>query len=99
MQLTRGGGQNPAESPDGRTVYYLKGRNDPGLWEVSTEGGEETRAFEAKVDPGHWAEGGRGSDFLIRLLPQTFEALAVVDFDTPRKTQITTLVGRRGAVQ
>ena len=104
VQLTRGGGQNPAESPDGRTVYYLKGRNDPGLWQVSAEGGEETRVFEAGVDPGNWAVTARGIYFLTRQpQPQsqytgqyTFEFF---DFATRQTIQITTLEGPRGTFQ
>ena len=96
VQLTRGGGQNPAESPDGRTVYYLKGRNDTGLLQVSAEGGEETRVFEANVDAGNWAALSPGIYFLTRQLPQTQYALEFFDFATRQTTQITTLDGPRG---
>ena len=99
VQLTRGGGQNPAESPDGRTVYYLKGRNDPGLWQVSAEGGEETRVFEANVDAGNWAEVARGIYFLTRQLPQTSYTLGFFDFAARQTSQITTLEGPRGTFQ
>ena len=92
VQLTRGGGRNPAESTDGRTVYYLKGRNDPGLWQVSAEGGEETRVFEARIDPGNWAVTARGIYFLTRQ-PQFSYALEFFDFATRQTTQIATLEG------
>ena len=98
VQLTRGGGQNPAESTDGRTVYYLKGRNDPGLWQVSAEGGEETRVFEARVDPGNWAVTARGIYFITRQ-PQFLYALEFFDFATRQTTQITTLEGPGGTFQ
>jgi Tol biopolymer transport system component len=96
VQLTRGGGQNPAESPDGRTVYYVKGRSEPGLWQVSTEGGEETRVFEANVDPGNWAAVARGIYFLTRQPSQTPYTLEFFDFATRQVTQITTLEGTKG---
>jgi eukaryotic-like serine/threonine-protein kinase len=90
VQLTRGSGQNPAESPDGRTVYYLRGQGESGLWQVSTEGGEETQVFEARVSPWNWAAVGRGIYFLT---PQarTQYALEFFDFATRQTTQVATL--------
>ena len=99
VQLTRGGGQNPAESPDGRTVYYVRGRGESGLWQVSVDGGEETRIVEANLDPGNWTAVARGIYFLTRQLPQTSYTLAFFDFATRQTTQITTLEGPRGAFQ
>ena len=97
VQLTRGGGQNPAESFDGRTVYYLKGRNDSALWQVSAEGGDETRVFEAKVNAGNSAAVARGIYFLNR---QSWAyAFEFFDFATHQTTQITTPDGPRATFQ
>lgn len=40
-QITRNGGFEAFESPDGRYLYYLKGRAVEGIWRVPVDGGEE----------------------------------------------------------
>jgi eukaryotic-like serine/threonine-protein kinase len=44
VQVTRGGGTVPFESPDGHTLYYI--RNDSALWALPLRGGEEKRVLE-----------------------------------------------------
>jgi eukaryotic-like serine/threonine-protein kinase len=89
VQLTRGGGQNPAEAPDGRTVYYLRGEGEFGLWQVSTEGGEETQVFQARVAAWNWAAVTRGIYFFT---PQAGHyALEFFDFAARQTTQVATL--------
>jgi hypothetical protein len=39
--VTKQGGFEAFESPDGRTLYDTKGRGPVGLWQVPVEGGEE----------------------------------------------------------
>ena len=101
VQLTHGGGTNPQESPDGRTVYYIKGelqtrrRSEPGLWQVSTDGGDETRLFDLRVDGGNWVVMARGIYFLAYELGQTPYMLEFFDFTTRQTTQIKTLDGPR----
>ena len=69
MQLTRHGGAEASESPDGRIVYYTKvAEIGPGLWKVPVDGGEEERVLES-VRFGYWAVGRTGIYF--------------IDFDTP----------------
>jgi Tol biopolymer transport system component len=41
VQVTRGGGYNPLESPDGRFLYFAKGPTERGIWRLPVEGGEE----------------------------------------------------------
>lgn len=41
VQITRDGGFECFESPDGKHLYYTKGRGSPGIWRVSLDGGEE----------------------------------------------------------
>lgn len=41
VQVTREGGFEGFESPDGKSLYYAKGRSIPGIWQVPIEGGEE----------------------------------------------------------
>ncbi len=53
VQVTRRGGFAAFESPDGKVVYYAKGRNVPGLWRIPTDGGEETELISS-LEPGYW---------------------------------------------
>jgi hypothetical protein len=58
VQVTRKGGREAFESPDGRFVYYHK-RDVPGIWQVPVEGGEETRVLDTG-NQGGWAVIERG---------------------------------------
>jgi Tol biopolymer transport system component len=51
VRVTKRGGRNPLESVDGRTLYYLKGKNLflGDLWKIPATGGEETRVLEGVV--------------------------------------------------
>ena len=53
VQVTRRGGFGAFESPDGKFVYYAKGRTVPGLWRIPTDGGEETELI-GSLEPGYW---------------------------------------------
>jgi dipeptidyl aminopeptidase/acylaminoacyl peptidase len=46
VQVTRKGGFEGFETADGRYLYYLKGREIPGIWRVPSGGGEETSVTE-----------------------------------------------------
>jgi hypothetical protein len=54
VQLTRGGGFEAFESLDRSLVYYVKSRDDPGLWTIPLSGGPET-AVLPHVRAGYWA--------------------------------------------
>src|SRR4030095_16967505 len=41
VQVTKGGGFDNVESPDGQYLYYAKERGKPGIWRVPVAGGEE----------------------------------------------------------
>ena len=45
-QITYKGGFTPLSSPDGRYLYYAKGRDIPGLWRVPVDGGEEVKLLD-----------------------------------------------------
>jgi len=52
VQVTRQGGFESYESPDGKFLYYTKGRNTPGIWRAPTAGGEEELILDQqKVGP------------------------------------------------
>src|SRR6266496_5189976 len=46
VQLTRQGGFEGFESPDGKYFYYAKGRAMPGIWRVPLGGGEESLVLD-----------------------------------------------------
>jgi Tol biopolymer transport system component len=53
VQVTKKGGLAAFESPDGKTLYYAKGQNAPGLWKLPVQGGEETPVLE-QLGAGYW---------------------------------------------
>jgi Tol biopolymer transport system component/serine/threonine protein kinase len=55
VQVTRQGGVDNQESPDGQFLYYTKRRNAPGIWRMPTAGGAETLVLEAHR-AGYWRQ-------------------------------------------
>jgi Tol biopolymer transport system component/predicted Ser/Thr protein kinase len=53
VQVTKKAGFAAFESPDGKTLYYAKGQNAPGLWTLPLQGGEETSVLE-QPGAGYW---------------------------------------------
>jgi Tol biopolymer transport system component len=47
VQITHQGGFAPQSAPDGKFIYYAKGRELPGLWRVPVDGGEEVKIMDA----------------------------------------------------
>src|SRR5262249_11588838 len=47
IQVTRKGGAEALESPDGQWVYYTKSQTATKLWKISRDGGEETEVLES----------------------------------------------------
>jgi len=63
-QLTRNGGAEAIESPDGKTVYYVKvPEMGPGLWSVPSTGGIEVREL-GSVRFGYWTMSSTGIYFI-----------------------------------
>ena len=52
VQLTKHGAFDSAESPDGRFVYYTKGRK-PGIWKMPVQGGDEIAVPQLSL-AGEW---------------------------------------------
>ena len=80
-QVTRGGGFEPFESPDGKRLYYVKGYAENSVWSVPVDGGEETNVVEPVVQ-GHWTVQDNGIYFIKsrgKRLKMDFR-----DEDTPR---------------
>jgi Tol biopolymer transport system component len=65
-QLTRQGGFAAFEAPDGRFLYYAKGRSEPGLWRKRLpDGPEEVLVPELQAGFwGYWALAEKGVYFL-----------------------------------
>jgi Tol biopolymer transport system component len=87
IQLTRNGGAEAAESPDGQTLFYTKvPETGPGLWSVSVSGGEEVRVV-ASPRFGYWAMSQAGIYFVD--FDVAGEAARPVKFFSFRSRQIT----------
>ena len=84
--ITRGGGKEPVVSWDGRRVYFAKQAPAQGIWEVPSEGGEETqvvdRGREMNFDV---AENG------IFLMDTARKPQAVVEMFNFKSRQLTTV--------
>jgi Tol biopolymer transport system component len=55
VQVTKQGGFDNMESPDGKFLYYAKGRGLSGIWRVPTTGGEETPVLDVQ-HAGYWRQ-------------------------------------------
>ena len=89
VQVTKQGGREAFESPDGKFVYYSKGADIFGLWRVPVEGGEEGKLLD-HVTQGFWAVLEQGIYF-INLQVRPHPAIEFFNFATGRTTQIATV--------
>jgi hypothetical protein len=89
IQVTRNGGFDSSESPDGRDLYFTKGVNEPGLWRIPATGGREEAIFPL-VRQGGWRLTARGVAFLD---PDNW--LAILDLPSGRVEQLAR-AGHRG---
>lgn len=95
-QLTHQGGFAALPSPDGKYLYYAKGRDVPGLWRVPVDGGEEVKTLDGPP-VGGWgyfavvADGiyypdvsvpGKGGLYFYSFTTQTSSLAMAVDKDT-----------------
>ena len=62
LQVTRFGGMNGVESPDGRELYYSK-TNASGLWRMPLPGGSETEVVKDTVFLRSWTLGRHGISY------------------------------------
>lgn len=88
VPVTRHGGREAQESPDGRFVYYHKS-STPGIWRVPIEGGEEVQVLD-QGEQGHWSllEGGI---CLLNRKATPDPAIELFDLTTRRLARITSL--------
>ena len=92
VQVTKQGGFLAFESPDGKYVYYGKGRELPGLWRVPVNGGDEEPVLDwlSQAGWGLWAVVDRG----IYFAEQEGKSGGVIkffSFATRRMTRVATM--------
>jgi len=88
LQVTKLGGFEPRESPDGKSLYYAKD-SSPGIWTVPVGGGEETRL----LSEGYFRFSAISPRGIYLLVPLSSGASTVkfFDFTTQRMIQIALL--------
>jgi Tol biopolymer transport system component len=62
-QVTRAGGHQPFESPDGRFLYFTRGPSDFSVWRIPVEAGEE-KAVQLVPNAANWVVEENGLYFV-----------------------------------
>jgi dipeptidyl aminopeptidase/acylaminoacyl peptidase len=89
--VTRNGGYEAFESPDGKTLFYTKNFFTNGLWSLPVEGGEEVALPQfSSVRPGNWAVADRGIYF-VDFSDVPLKKPAPVRFFDLQKRQLSTV--------
>ena len=87
VQVTRHGGFAPFESGDGRFIYYAKGPTLPGLWRISSSGGEEVEVI-GSLEAGLWGYWALVDPGIYYLSSTSKPEIAFLDLATRRSTKI-----------
>lgn len=74
QRMTNGGGSDPLDSPDGKTVYFVRGHGD--LWSMPAGGGSASVVLPEGV-PGGWFSVTQRGIFFVDLYSGRAPALAV----------------------
>ncbi len=92
VQLTREGGFAAFESPDGKNVFYAKGRDLPGIWSVPAAGGQE-RLVTDVLKAGYWGNWGvaRAGLFFVSPLPPDGAEVDMYGFSSGRLRRVARL--------
>ena len=98
-QITKKGGTAGVESPDGKYLYYRK-NDDPGLWKVPVDGGEEARVIPS-ICPQYFAVTRRGIYFFSGWYNPTIQFFnfatgrteTVEDLQLPAPSRVAAVVG------
>jgi Tol biopolymer transport system component len=86
VEVTKKGGYGPFESADGKTLYYAKALDVPGLWKVPVEGGEATLVLE-QLGARYWGYWGLTAEGLYFYNAGT-KAIEFFSFATHKITQV-----------
>ena len=92
VQVTQQGGFEAFESPDGKLLYYTKGRGPGGIWQMPVAGGDERQVPEL-LNAGfrrYWAVQAEGIYF-VSPVSSTRAAITFFSFATRRVMQIGVL--------
>jgi hypothetical protein len=88
VQITKLGGYEPFESPDGKYVYYAKPPGTVGIWRVPVDGGDEVQV----LDRGRQTSWGVTEDGIV-LMHNNVRPQATIDyFDFATRHTVT--IGR-----
>jgi Tol biopolymer transport system component len=92
VQVTKQGGFEAFESPDGELLYYTKGRGPGGIWQMPVAGGEERQAPELLAAGywRYWAVQEQGIYF-VAPVASARPAIKFFSFATRRVTQLGVL--------
>ena len=89
VQVTKQGGREAFESPDGKFVYYGKANGLTSLWRTPVAGGEEVQVLD-QIFQGYWAVLERGIYF-VNPKATPHPTIAFFSFATAQTTQIVVL--------
>jgi dipeptidyl aminopeptidase/acylaminoacyl peptidase len=92
IQVTKRGGFEAFESPDGELLYYTKGRGPGGIWQMPVAGGEERQAPEL-LGAGYWRYWAVQEQGIYFVAPvaSARPAIKFFSFATRRVTQLGVL--------
>lgn len=88
VQVTKQGGREAIESPDGQFLYYTKKLNVAGIWRVPVAGVEEKQVFAQGIQ-GEWAVVQAGI-FYVNRQAQPHPTVEFFDFATLQRKSIVT---------
>jgi Tol biopolymer transport system component len=91
-QVTRNAGFAAFESPDGKYLYYAKGRSVGGLWRMPVGGGVEELVLDLK--PGYWgmwAVDKNGIYYLDKRDGARFPSIYLYNITNKRSTELMKL--------
>jgi Tol biopolymer transport system component/DNA-binding winged helix-turn-helix (wHTH) protein len=89
VRVTRNGGAYAIESDDGRFLYYVK-HDQPGVWKMPLDGGEETRVLDQPRGWCNWQLVSNGIYFLNESIKPNGR-IGFFDFATRETTPIFSL--------
>jgi Tol biopolymer transport system component/DNA-binding winged helix-turn-helix (wHTH) protein len=93
VQLTHNGAYECSESPDGKVLYFTKGRAVPGIWSLSLQTGAETLTPELAA-AGYWRSWGvtrQGVYFAAKGESEGVYVVRMYRFSTRQVTTLATL--------
>jgi len=93
VQVTHQGGFAAFESTDGRFLYYAKGPGVPGLWRISTNGGEEIELMSS-LEAGYWGYWAVVENGIYYLDTATKPRISFFNTSTCRTTRVFDLENR-----